>query len=251
MRKRTLFTCLTLLIVAATFSAQPALVAAKTARPMKREFQFKVRIENISNPEGYAASNGARWPFALSPGLYVADEKRVTLFAEGKRASRGLEAQAEDGNPSGLIDALTSSGHSPMLHAVFNIPVGAAGPAPIGPGGVYEFTLTATPKMKLSMAMMFGQSNDLFYAPSKPVALFDSKGSPVGGDITSTFVLYDAGTERNQEVGIGPDQAPRQAAPNTGEAEKGVVRRATEQPFYTRTGQLFRVTVTPEQAGGM
>jgi hypothetical protein len=92
---------------------------------------------------------------------------------------------------------------------------------------------------------MFGQSNDYFYSTRKPVALFDAKGEPLGGDVTAMFALYDAGTEVNEELGVGPDQAPRQKAPNTGAAENGVVRRALRDGFYARTPQLFRVTVTP------
>ena len=49
----------------------------------------------------------------------------------------------------------------------------------------------------------------------------------------------------NQEPGVGADQAPRQKSPNTGAAEGGVVRRAKGEAFYSKAGQLFRVTVTP------
>ena len=58
--------------------------------------------------------------------------------------------------------------------------------------------------------------NDYFYANDAGIPLFDSKGRPVGGDVTSRIVLWDAGTELNQELGVGPDQAPRQKAKNTG-----------------------------------
>jgi hypothetical protein len=42
-------------------------------------------------------------------------------------------------------------------------------------------------------------------------------------------ILGDAGTEVNQEPGTGPDQAPRQKAPNIGMAENGVVRSVQDQ----------------------
>jgi hypothetical protein len=227
------------------------LCAQSLAKPPKprwkyvRSAKFKVRIENISSPEGQAASDGTRWPFALSPGLYVVDEKGVALFREGRKAAAGLESQAEDGNPEGLVKSLESARHDAASHGVFNTPAGAAAPGPIGPGGAYEFTFTATPKMKLTLATMFGQSNDYFYATEKPVELFDSAGNPLSGDITSRLALYDAGTEANQEPGVGADQAPRQKSPNTGAAEGGVVRRAQGDAFYAKTAQLFRVTVTP------
>ena len=135
-----------------------------------------------------------------------------------------------------------------MVTSAFNTPAGTTGPGPIGPGDAYEFTVTAAPGMKLSLVTMFGQSNDLFYAPDYGIALFDASDEPVGGDVTSRFMLWDAGTEVNQEPGVGADQAPRQKAPNTGAAERGVVRRATTSAFYGRTGELFRVTITPEAA---
>ncbi len=39
-------------------------VATRKAGPTK----FTVKVENISNPEGMTASNGVKFPFALSPG---------------------------------------------------------------------------------------------------------------------------------------------------------------------------------------
>jgi hypothetical protein len=225
--------------------AQALAVTPKGAKKSARQVTFRVRIENISSPEGQTASDGTHWPFALSPGLYVLDGKGVRLFKEGAKATAGLEGQAEDGNPEGIVKALESMHHDAALHGVFNTPSGATGPAPIGPGAAYEFTLSAAPKMKLTLVTMFGQSNDYFYATEKPVELFDAAGEPLSGDITARFALYDAGTEVNQELGVGTDQAPRQKAPNTGAGENGVVHRAKADAFYSKTGQLFRVTVTP------
>jgi hypothetical protein len=100
--------------------------------------------------------------------------------------------------------------------------------------------------MRLSMITMFGQSNDWFYAPEKQgIDLFEN-GKPVNGDITSKFVLWDAGTEVDQEPGIGADQAPRQKAANTGTAENGKVHKAKKSAFYGKTAELFKVTITPE-----
>lgn len=231
-------------LVAIALSAQLT-VSLATKPENSSPTNFTVRIENISSADGQTASNGTRWPFALSPGMFVLNERKDVLFTEGKRASAGLESQAEDGHPEGLIMALEKMHHAANLHGIYNTPVGAMGPGPIGPGGAYEFSFSATPKMKLYMALMFGQSNDMFYAPDGAgIALFDNKGNPVGGDVTSKLILWDAGTEVNEEHGVGPNQAPRQKAANTGEAEKGVVKRAKGDPFYGRTSELFRVTIT-------
>lgn len=214
----------------------------RNAAPTK----FTVRVENISSADGQTASDNTKWPFALSPGMFVLNAKDGFLFKEGRPAVNGLEAQAEDGNPSELVKELENMHHSSSLHGIFNTPVGAMGPGPIGPGAAYEFTFNATPGMKLFMIQMFGQSNDLFYANAAGVVLFDSKGKPVGGDITSKLILWDAGTELNQELGVGPDQAPRQKSVNTGAAENGKVHRAKDSVFYMKTSELLSVTVTPE-----
>ncbi len=209
--------------------------------------RFTVRIENISNKDGFTASNGARFPFALSPGMWVAHNKLdVRLLKEGVKASvNGLEMQAEDGNPAGLVNYLERY-HNHMLHGVFNTPVGASAPGPIGPGGAYEFAFDAEPGMKLSLAMMFGQSNDWFYAfDTDGVHLFDGN-KPISGDLTSKVILYDAGSEKDEEIGIGPNQGPRQKATNTGEDENGVVHKVKNSVWATRTGELFRITITPE-----
>jgi hypothetical protein len=242
MRRSKLF-IISAILLAAVFGARATVQVTAKAKKKLRSATFKVRIENISSPEGQTASDGTKWPFALSPGLYVVDEKPVALFKEGGKAPDGLESQAEDGNPSRLARALEAMNHAG--HGVFNTPVSANAPAPIGPGGAYEFTVTATQGGRLTLVTMFGQSNDYFYSNREPIALFDSKGEPVSGDVTSSFTLFDAGTEVDQELGVGPDQAPRQKAPNTGADEHGVVHRPVKDSFYTRTPQLFRVTITP------
>jgi hypothetical protein len=127
---------------------------------------------------------------------------------------------------------------------VFDKPVGSDMPAPIVPGGAFEFTFKAAEGMKLNVAAMYGQSNDLFYAPAKAISLFDGKGNPVNGDVTQYFELWDAGTEVNQAPGIGPDQAPRQKAKNTGTDENGVVRLVKDGFVYPVTKEVLRITIT-------
>jgi hypothetical protein len=102
----------------------------------------------------------------------------------------------------------------------FTTPVGSDGAGPALPGQVFEVTFEAPPGSRLSFATMFAQSNDFFYAPDGDgIALWDDQGHQVTGDVTDQVHLWDAGTEINQEPGVGPDQAPRQSAPNTGAAD--------------------------------
>lgn len=227
-----------------------SLVTAPALAQMNKskEVKFTVRIENISSADGQTASNGTRWPFALSPGLWVTHEREVRLFREGVPAVNGLEPQAEHGDPSELVRVLESRGHEGMQHGVFNTPVGASGPGPIGPGGAYEFSFNAKPGMKLSMITMFGQSNDWFYAPKRQGVDLFINGKPLSGDITNELMLFDAGTEKDEEPGVGPNQGPRQKDPNAGEPENGKVHAAKSSTFFTRNGELFKVTITPHSA---
>jgi hypothetical protein len=251
--KKLNFFAITLTLIVALVSAHAVALSTTRDDGKVKEVRFKVLIENISNPEGQTASDGSRWPFAVSPGVWAVSRKNVSLFSDGKPAgTSGLEAQAEDGNPMMLQDSLQmESGHmskaAALMSGVFNIPVGKDAPGPILPGNSYEFSFTAAPGMKLNMAMMFGQSNDLFYAPYSGIALFNSMGQPESGDFTYKFVLWDAGTEVNQEPGIGPDQAPRQKMPNTGLAENGKVRSVKDKFTYPKTADVLRITITPEK----
>jgi hypothetical protein len=219
-----------------------------TATRNVESIKFTVRVENISNPEGMTASNGQKFPFALSPGMFVLSDKNAALFTEGKPARKnGLEMQAEDGDPSGLVASLVAMHHSSNLHGVFNTPVCAMTAGPIRPGDSYAFTVMAAPGMKFFMTQMFGQSNDWFYAPgANGIALFDAKGNPVSGDVTDQFYLWDAGTEKDEEIGTGPNQGPRQKGSNTGEAEHGVVHRVKDERWTGKNKEFFRITITPE-----
>ncbi|WP_190811213.1 spondin domain-containing protein [Flagellimonas sp. S3867] len=94
----------------------------------------------------------------------------------------------------------------------------------IQPGNSESITFNAGVGHYLSFATMFVQSNDLFFAPDEGgIALYDSNGYAKTGNITHKIELWDAGTEVNEEPGVGPNQAPRQSGPNTGDAENGTV----------------------------
>lgn len=211
----------------------------------KRTATFKVKIENIGSAEGLPTADGQTYPFALSPGLFVVNHKKQYFFEEGKKADKALELQAEDGNPESLSKKLLTKVGS-IYMGIFNTPAGADMPGPLLPGGSYEFTFTGTEGMKLNLIAMYGQSNDLFYAPRVALDLFDKNGNPLNGDITDQLLLWDAGTEVNQAPGIGDEQAPRQKMPNTGKAENGVVQLVKDSFTYPNTKDVLRVTITAQ-----
>lgn len=198
---------------------------------------FVVRIENVGAADGLTV---------LSPGAYELNDHPLAFFTPGEAdRGMGLEALAEDGNPSVLVDTINEMMAGDMMSFesdVFNTPVGADSPGPAAPGSAYEFTIQAYDGQYLTFATMFVQSNDWFFSPGPDgIALFDADGNPISGDITDQIFLWDAGTEVDQTPGEGADQAPRQAGPNTGEDENGVV----EQVMWDDYGIL--VTITPQQ----
>ncbi len=234
-----------LALVLGLISSSPA---QKMDKKMGKEIQFKVRIENISKGEILKGMNGGTAPAAIAPVLYLVHTIEAPLFKTGQKDwGRGLESLSEDGNPTKQAEFCKH--HKGVVSAgVMNIPVGETSPGPAKPGMAYEFSFTASKGQRLTTAQMFGQSNDLFYAPSeRGIELFDEKGLAISGDITSQYILWDAGTEVNEEPGFGPNQAPRQAAPNTGADENGVVTPVNDGKYvYPKVSDVIRVTITPD-----
>jgi hypothetical protein len=180
---------------------------------------FVIRIENIADEGGLTI---------LAPGAFELNDHPVSFFNAGEAdRGQGLEGLAEDGDPNFLVGTVNEMMEGDMMGfaiEAFNTPTGADAPGPAGPGTAYEFVVEAHPGQYLTFATMFVQSNDWFFAPDEDsIELFDADGNPISGDITSQIYLWDAGTEVNQVPGEGSDQAPRQAGPNSGEAEGGLV----------------------------
>ncbi len=233
-----------ILIAILIFSSAVVLLPAETALAhegddkMDEGVAFLVRIENVSADSGL--------PTPLAPGVWVLHSEPGPLFIEGEAdKGYGLEALAEDGDPSALAEALNGMG----LHAgVFNTPAGADGPGVALPGGAYEFEVKASPDTPyLSFATMFVQSNDLFIGPGEAgIALFDMDGMAMEGmqDITAELELWDAGTEANEEPGVGGEQAPRQSGPNMGIPDIDDTVRVVDDGYtYPEVAALVKVTI--------
>jgi len=205
-------------------------------------------IAEDGNPTNALAAVEARTGLTspIAPGVYAVHGSDQPIFADGQTDSgMGLEALAEDGDPSALEASLMA--HSAVIEAgAFATPVDGSGPAPAFPGDSYRFELSANPGDRLSLATMLVQSNDLFlsFDPSG-IALFDAGGEPKSGDVSAELGLWDAGTEINEYPGAGPNQAPRQVGADTGADESGVVHTVNDGYVYPTASGLIRVTVTP------
>ena len=191
----------------------------------------------------------------LSPGAFAAHSDEVEALATGESASDGIEDVAEDGSPGTLGEEISASNSGIRDAGVFTVPDGASSPGPIAPGTRYAFAVEAQPGDRLSLATMYIQSNDLFYAFSPEGLPLFTNDAPINGDVTGQVRLYDAGTEGDQEPGTGLDQAPRQSGADTGPSGEGSVARvgnADDDRFldddgfdYQETPTVLRVTITP------
>ena len=224
------------------------LVRVVITREYPTVFDVTVRnIADVSAPE-----------MAFSPGVFVAHTDPATtymeghpqLFKEGRpHLFNGLEALAEDGNPDPLYGYISTAGWMSEVpvdgsYGVFDTPVDASGPRLLRPGEEFHFSVDATPHTPfLSLATMLVQSNDWFVAtPANGVRLFDADRNPFSGTIP--VHVFDAGTEADEPLGVGPHQAPRQNGPNSGPADDdNTVRRVPDMD----AAELVSVTVAPRK----
>ncbi len=204
---------------------------------------FRVRFQNISAD--------ADPPTLLSPGVWVLHSEAGPIFTRGEAdRSQGLETLAEDGDPYSLADSLRERG---LQAGVFDAPVCVDTPGLLPSsetvefGSSYEFEVTATPETPyLTFATMLVQSNDLFIAPSENgIPLFDEDGNALFlKNVTTELHLWDAGTEENEEPGIGLNQAPRQPRPNTGPDDIVTTVRAVDDGFrYPDVTDIVKVYI--------
>lgn len=227
-------------------ASTPASLRRAAAPPAVKVTRFRIRVDNISRGEALKLSNGKTAPFVSAPVLWVVHNGSTNpVFVGGKPdAGQGLELLAETGNPTELVKSLTGKRGIVAVGADAR-PVGADAEGPIPPGQKYEFEIVARPGQQLSTAWMFGQSNDLFYSNDRPTALFDASGRPKSGDMTAQLSLWDAGTEVNEEPGLGPNQGPRQATPDAGVTEHQGIAHVHDKYSYPRTDDVLRMTITP------
>lgn len=223
-------------MIRTTRASQAAIVAAFSAFMLAgaadaKEQTFMAVIKNVTADDTLKLPGGQASKAPIAPGVYAVLRNGAILFDPDKPAGKaGLEALAEDGNAEALIGAL--KGMENVRDAGMFIPG-------------QPFQVTAGPGDRLVFASMFVQSNDKFYAPDPSgIALFDPTAAPVSGDWTKSIKLWDAGTEKDEAPGLGPNQAPRQAAPNTGPEENGSVHLASDGFQYPPVDQVVQLTLS-------
>lgn len=212
---------------------------------------FRVTVENVSRARSAMVS-------PLSPVFWALHDASWRLFEPGAAASAGLESLAEDGSPAELVQTLQGA-PGVLVAGAATTPLGGRDTGPIGPDGSFEFVVTpdaAHPMM--SMAFMVVSSNDVFVATGPDgVRLLEADGKPRGSgeielELEHRLGLWEAGTERNEVPGVGPNQPASQAGPNQGPSaaeEAGVARyRDATNDLAGVVGGLVAVEV--KAAGG-
>ncbi len=117
---------------------------------------------------------------------------------------------------------------------------GMSGPA--GSGQSFEIAFTAGKGQAVSFVSMLGESNDWFFAPGPAgIALHDAEGMPVTGDVTAQVALWNAGTEVDQEPGVGADTGPHQMTPEQGAPDGEPTVRELGAAVMLADGSAFMV----------
>lgn len=152
----------------------------------------------------------------LSGGVaYAFTQDSDPWFSQGETAnsSSGLEEIAEDGNRTVAVAYLNT------LEGVTAVANNENANVAPGESLTFELTVPVGADYKFGYGTMLVNTNDWFIAyNNEGFPLFGEDGqTPYSGfDATTKSYLYDSGTEVDQAVGFGADQAPRQAGPNLG-----------------------------------
>ena len=216
-------------------SASLALAAAmplETAHAAEAR-TFTILVSNVSTESTFRRPDGSTSRVPVAPGAFAIVEEGALAFTPGATAGMALERLAEDGDPEAFVAQLRAThGVREAGRFLHDEP----------------FQVSARPGERLVFAAMFAQSNDLFYAPDPTgIALFDSTGRPRSGEVADPVSLWDSGTEVNERPGDGPNQAPRQPAPNSGQAENGRVRAVDDGFAYPAPRDVLAVSLTSER----
>jgi hypothetical protein len=250
-------------VLLALLTAVPLI--AQQARGAAGGATFVVRVENVASgvltlPGGMAAD------IPLSPGVWAVHTGGNPIYTPGEvQAGAGLKGLAEAGMAAPFapnlvrLPGVRSAGAftEPQGRSMGAMPMdrsaggGMNASRMLQAGQHYEFTITAQPGDRLSLALMLSQSNDgLVGTDGVGIPLFDDAGRPQQGDVTGLFALWDAGTEVNEEPGAGRNQGLRQGAPHAGDPERRPVRPMADAEFGDRwpaVSRIVRVTIGPRR----
>jgi hypothetical protein len=110
----------------------------------------------------------------------------------------------------------------------------------LAPGESYQIRFSAAPGHRLSFVAMMMESNDWFFAPDPAgIALYEN-GVPISGDITSRIQLWDAGSELDEEPGVGPNTGMLQVQSTDGDPDADATVRQVAPIAKLGSGAMFQ-----------
>jgi hypothetical protein len=180
------------------------------------EDTVRLTVSNVSGDKGAFLTN-------LSPVFWASHSEAWTLFTEKISASAGLARMVEDGILTDLqTEHATAAG----------VGIASAEADKAGPGESYTFDVTASIQNPLlTFAIGLSECNDAFVAlPPSGIGLFDDTGLlrsavEIADEINRRLIVWDAGSERNEPPGVGPNQVSRQSGPTGSPDAVAEVRR--------------------------
>jgi hypothetical protein len=110
----------------------------------------------------------------------------------------------------------------------------------LGPGELYDVRFTAGVGQSVSFAMMMFESNDWFFAPDPAGIPLYVDGQPNVGDVTSFVRLWDAGSEFDQEPGVGDATGVLQISRDQGAPDPDNRVRLVPDSMVLDTGTFVR-----------
>lgn len=197
---------------------------------------FKVKVENISYWSPFES------PF--TPVVYaIHNDWQKPIFTVGEEASPELELLAEDWKATKLYEKLKSDSSIKKVWLVSR-PVWETQDGELFASDSYEFEFDWAYWDRLNLVTMIAQTNDLIVSADwRWIELFDGEWNAINWDMSYNFMIWDAGTEINQEPGKWSNQAPRQWGSNIWPDENWVVDQVNDGFEYPNAWEMLRVTV--------
>lgn len=134
---------------------------------------------------------------------------------------------------------------------VFETPEGSDEPGPVEPGMSYTVDFSLEQGQLFSFVTMLAESNDWFLSSHEGIDVHSLLGE--GQDqveITDKIHIYDAGTEANQTLGEGDNQAPRQSEPNTGPEDSDDHVRMIDETIDQSVSDIATFTIEKGEEEG-
>jgi hypothetical protein len=178
-----------------------------------------------TGPEGYQltienTSDETSFPTAFSSGSLALHSQGQPMYSAGSTNRQdGLTRLAESGESRGFTNALGTL-QNVVRSQSFSTERGAIRPGQSVEVILEDLSQSGTPR--LSFASMFVESNDYVVGTADAGYPLFNGGSVNTGNLTSSLVLTDVGSERDQFPYLGPTQAPRQSFAEQGGGE-GVI----------------------------